>query len=287
MPLESINRLMDDARRQSYAVGYFESWNFESLQGVVDAAEQVRSPVIIGFSGDFLSRRADGIEEDLAMYGAMGKAFAESAKVPCGLVFNECSRDSWVARAITAGFNLVMPADPEAPFEEYEGRVRKLTQAAHARNVAVEADVEDQEGEDDVAYAKRAAGFLKSTGVDLLAISAGNEEIRLSGEAPLDLERVEKVFAATNIPLVLHGGTGIETHSLKGAIRLGVRKVNYGTYIKQRYLPAICKTLISGELNPHALVGDGSATDMMVIGRRAVRDAVLERIELLGSCGKA
>lgn len=287
MSLAPIPQLMDRANQGNYAVGYFESWNFESLQGVVDAAEKARSPIIIGFSGEFLSQRAGGTEEDLVMYGAMGRAFAEAAKVPCGLIFNECSRDSWVARAITAGFNLVMPADPEAPFAEYEERVKKLATVAHECKVAVEADVEDEEGEDSNAYANRAALFVRATRVDLLAISAGNEEVRLSGQAPLDLDRVERVRSKTGIPLVLHGGTGIETDSLKGAIRRGVRKVNYGTYIKQRYLPAIRKTLASSEPNPHALVGDGSETDMMVIGRRAVRDAVLERIDLLGSCGKA
>ena len=91
MPLESIENLMNAAERGNYAVGYFESWNFESLQGVIDAAERVRSPVIIGFSGEFLSQRANGIEEDLAMYGAMGKSFAHAAKIPCGFIFNECA----------------------------------------------------------------------------------------------------------------------------------------------------------------------------------------------------
>ena len=287
MPLEPIKNLMANAKQGLYAVGYFESWNFESLQGVIDAAEQTRSPIIIGFSGEFLSQRKGGSENDLATYGAMGRAFAENARVPCGFIFNECSRDSWVERAITTGFNLVMPADPEAPFEEYQQRVKRLTQTAHDRSVAVEADVEGQEGEDTAAYAERATRFVKATGVDLLAVSVGNEEIRLSGQAPLDLERVERVHAKTDMPLVLHGGTGIETDSLKGAIHLGVRKVNYGTYIKQRYLPVIRTTLASREPNPHALVGDGSETDMMVLGRRAVRDAVLERIDLLGSVGKA
>jgi fructose/tagatose bisphosphate aldolase len=180
-----------------------------------------------------------------------------------------------------------MPADPDAPFKEYEQRVQRLTQAAHDRNVAVEAEFEDEEGENSLAYAERATRFVKATGVDLLAISVGNEEIRLSGQAPLDLERVEWVHAKAGVPLVLHGGTGIETDSLKRAIRLGVRKVNYGTYIKQRYLPVIRRALASSEPNPHALVGDGSETDMMVLGRRAVRDAVLERIDLLGSVGRA
>src|SRR5262245_58732301 len=119
MPLESINRLMRAAERGNYAVGYFESWNLESLQGVIDAAEETRSPIIIGFNGEFLSDRAGATESELALYGSVGKAAAEQATVPCGFIFNECPKDSWVERAITAGFNLVMPADPGATLSDY------------------------------------------------------------------------------------------------------------------------------------------------------------------------
>jgi fructose/tagatose bisphosphate aldolase len=118
-------------------------------------------------------------------------------------------------------------------------------------------------------------------------VSVGNEHIKLSGRAPLDLRRLEAIQQRVHIPLVLHGGTGIEDNSLREAIRLGVRKVNFGTYVKQRYLQAIRRALASEEQNPHALLGNGSETDVMVIGRAAVRDAVLERIETLGCCGKA
>jgi fructose/tagatose bisphosphate aldolase len=89
------------------------------------------------------------------------------------------------------------------------------------------------------------------------------------------------------IPFVLHGGTGIEEDSLKEAIRLGVRKVNYGTYMKQRYLQALRVALANPEPNPHALLGDGGPTDTLVVGRNTVRESVLERIESLGCCGRA
>jgi fructose/tagatose bisphosphate aldolase len=292
MPLESIGRLMQDAQVHRYALGYFESWNFESLQGVIDAVEQTRSPTIIGFSGEFLSQRAGATPEDLTLYAALGLAVAAKAKVPCGLILNECSRDPWVERAISAGFNLVMPADPNAGRDEYRQRVARLTQLAHARNVAVEADVEGEEDQPPAAYAEEAAQFVKATGVDLLAVSIGNEEIKLTGRAALDLERLATVHKRVALPLVLHGGTGIEDTSLEEAIRLGVRKVNYGTYIKQRCLESLRRALSTQALstqeeNPHALLGDGSSTDILVVGRAAICDAVLERIELLGCCGKA
>src|SRR5215467_7270233 len=103
MPLESIDRLMQHAQRNNYAVGYFESWNLDSLQGVIDAAEQTRSPMIIGFNGEFLSQRAGATPDDLSLYGSVGKAIAAAASVPCGFIFNECSKEPWLQRAITAG----------------------------------------------------------------------------------------------------------------------------------------------------------------------------------------
>jgi len=290
MPLEPIDRLMQHARRHDYAVGYFESWNLESLQGVIDAAEEKRSPVIIGFNGEFLSKRANATERDLTMYAAMGRVAADEASVPCGFIFNECSDDAWVERAITAGFNLIMPADPHVKLEDYTRRVTRLTAMAHARGIAVEAEIGELPcGADHGTQSnpKVAAAFVATTGVDLLAVSVGNEHIRLQGRAPLDLTRLEAIHQRVAIPLVLHGGTGIDDDSLQAAIRLGVRKVNYGTYLKQRYLQAIRGALASDGRNPHAFLGDGSETDVMVIGRRVVREAVLERIGLLGCCGKA
>src|SRR5271169_4981619 len=140
MPLEAIGPMMRRALEGGYAVGYFESWNLESLQGVVDAAEQAHSPVILGFNGAFLSspRRA---AERLALYGALGRAAAESSLVPCGLIFNECSRDDWVVAAMAAGFNLVMLADPGATHAELIDRVAALARLAHSRDIAVEAEV--------------------------------------------------------------------------------------------------------------------------------------------------
>ena len=290
MPLEQIGRLMGAAQRGEYAVGYFESWSLESLQGVLDAAEQTRSPIIIGFNGEFLSQRAGATKEDLALYSAMGVAAAAQAKVPCGFIFNECSDDTWVESAITAGFNLVMPADPEASLENYTSRVARITAMAHSNGVAVEAEIDELPCGGHSGAASNpdvAANFVKVTGVDLLAVSVGNEHIKLEGRAPLDLDRLEAIRRKLDIPLVLHGGSGIEDGSLKKAIRLGIRKVNYGTYMKQRYLKAIRAGLANGEQNPHALLGGGSETDTMVVGRNIVRDAVLERIELLGCCGKA
>jgi fructose/tagatose bisphosphate aldolase len=181
-----------------------------------------------------------------------------------------------------------MPADAGAAPGQYTQRVRRLTDLAHQHGVAVEAEIERTPGNDDAVDTPEAAtAFVKATGVDLLAVEVGNEEIKLQGRAPLDVVRLKEIQRAVKIPLVLHGGTGIEDASLRQAIRLGVRKVNYGTYMKQSVLTSLRRALALNNPNPHALLGDGSGTDLVVIVRSVVREAVLERIELLGCCGRA
>lgn len=295
MPLAPIGTLLDRCREGRYAIGYFESWNLESLQGVIDAAEQTRSPVIIGFNGEFLCHSKRVAAERLAVYGALGRAVAEASSVPCGLIFNECPNDQWVMDAAEVGFNLVMPADPHAAYEDYTKRVKRIVEHAHRRRAAVEAelgelpcgsavDAGDRSSQTDP---DQAAAFVQETGVDLLAVSAGNVHILLNGQRDLDLAHLEAIRRKVNVPLVLHGGSGITSDSLTRAIAMGVAKVNYGTYLKQRCLAALQAALATTDKNPHHLLGFGGDADLVVVTQKAVCSAVLERIELLGCCGKA
>jgi fructose/tagatose bisphosphate aldolase len=214
--------------------------------------------------------------------------------VPCGLMFNECPNDAWVRNAVLAGFNLVMPADAAASDKEYARRVAELTEFAHRHGVAVEAEVghlpsgtNGREHGSHLTDPELAARFVQETSVDLLAVSVGNVHVLIKGEQDLDLERLSQICRRVAKPLVLHGGTGIGATSLREAIALGVAKVNYGTYLKQRYLTALRTSVAVKEDNPHELLGIGGDRDVMIAGRVAVRDAVLERIGLLGCCGKA
>ena len=292
MSLWPINDLVQHAREHQYALGYFESWNLESLQGVLDAAEATGSPIIIGFNGEFLSHPKRKLPERIRCYAELGKAGATGASVPCGLIFNECSNDDWVRDAILAGFNLVMPADPAASYDDYRDRVVALTKFAHQNGVAVEAEIGHlpfgaSRNGSSLTDPELVARFVEDTEVDLLAVSVGNVHVMTKGEQSLDLQRLSEISQRVPKPLVLHGGTGINTNSLQEAIRLGVTKVNYGTYLKQRYLQALRVSLAVNLDNPHELLGMGGDADVMIASRLAVRDAVLERIELLGCCGKA
>ena len=295
MSLEPIGELMAHARQNQYCIGYFESWNLESLQGVIDAAEQTRSPIILGFNGEFLSRAERAAAERLALYGALGKAAAESASVPCGLIFNECADDGWIKQAVTSGFNLVMPDDPDAAYEDRLRRVTELTEYAHRHDVAVEAEIGDLPcgasgtiaGQASLTDPAQAQEFAEATGVDVLAVSVGNVHIMVHGQQGLNLDRLAEIHQRVAVPLSLHGGTGIPAESIRRAAALGVRKVAYGTYLKQRYLAAVRQALDNDQIDPHELLGYGGQHDVLVAGRLAVRDAVLERIGMLGCCERA
>jgi ketose-bisphosphate aldolase len=294
MPLEDVRIMARDALERGYAIGYFEAWNLESLQGVLDAAEKTRSPVIVGFNGEFLSNPNRAASERLEVYASMGRAAAGATSVPCALIFNECSRDEWVRQAIDAGFNLVMPITPGEEFESCVLRVARLASVAHDRGAAIEGEIDELpcgDGKTEIkgtlTEPERAAEFVEKTDVDLLAVSVGNVHIRIEGTDELDIERLAAIHRRVDVPLVLHGGSGISRDSLQAATRLGVVKVNYGTYMKQRYLNAVTRAMSNVRSNPHESLGMGDAHDVMVAGRAAVRDAVLERIDWLGCCGKA
>ena len=242
-PCKRSGRWLSAPHESATPSAILRSWSLESLQGVVDAAEESRSPVIIGFNGAFLcgDRRAG---ERLALYAAVGRAAAESSTVPCGLIFNECPRDEWVKSAVEAGFNLVMLADPAAEPAELTARVAAITRFAHALDVAVEGEVGElpcgaTAGAQPAHGGSRtdpalAADFVTATGVDLLAVSVGNVHIKTSGEEGLDLALLEQIRKCVPVPLVLHGGTGISPMvQLREAIALGVAKVNFGTYLKR------------------------------------------------------
>jgi ketose-bisphosphate aldolase len=297
MPLEAAVELLSHACRGHYAVGYFESWDIASLEGVIDAAEQSRSPVIVGFNGEFLSRPDRDPPARLEWYAALGRAAAESASVPCAVMFNECPASDWVERATRLGFNLVMLAAGNADHAELTRRVAELTPVAHGRGVAVEAELGvlpfGVAGHEEVAATltdpDQAAAFVHDTGIDVLAVSTGNVHVLLDGQQSLDLAHLAAIRKKVSVPLALHGGSGIAGESLAEAVAMGVAKVNYGTYLKQRCLATVRRALAEadGNANPHHILGDGGRADLVVAVRRAVRDAVLERIGLLGCCGKA
>jgi ketose-bisphosphate aldolase len=299
MPQVQFAELMAAAEAGKYAVGYFESWNLESLFAVADAAKAMRSPVILGFSGIYLPQSEGGEKERLRVCATLGAALCQSLPVPACLIFNESPHLDWVLEAIRTGFNLVMYTDETLSPREQEHRVRQVVEQARRSSVAVEGEMTALPGVNGVLTAtpgdlrltdpNLAHAFVEATGVDALAVNVGQAHVHGRSQVHLDLRRLEKLERATSVPLVLHGATSVADQDLKEAIQLGVRKINVGSALKKAYFEALretCKS-VDGQYNPYDVLGSGSQVDVLAAGRRAMRAKVELYMRLFGSAGKA
>ena len=296
MALTSMKDMLGRARRGRYALCYFEAWNLESLQAVVEAAEETRSPVLIGFGGGFLMRPERPHPERLEYYGALGLAAARLASVPVALLLNETDSFDQIKKAVDLGFNGVMVEDERLSAAEYHDLVQRVVKWSHRRGVAVEAQfghlpegVSARGHQRGLTDPESASEFAQSTGVDALAVSIGNVHIMARGRAVIDLELLAEIDRQVGLPLVVHGGTGFPRKSVQQAVRYGVAKFNFGTGIKQAYLRALRGSLrkYHEPMSPHPFVGMGGKNDILVAGREAVRREVVKLLQAFGSAGEA
>ena len=295
MPLMPMTQLLSDAKQGGYAVCYCEAWNLESLQGVLEAAEETRSPIIAGFNGGFLMHPGRSRPENLAYYTSMGIAL-RGTSVPVAFLLNETDDLDQIKQGIDMGFNAVMVENERLALDKYRQLVKKVVHMANARNVSVEAQIghlrmgqHDSESEAQFTDPLVAKAFVEETGIDALGVSVGNVHILTTGKASIDLEALRRVHDAVNVPLVIHGGTGFPLEKAKDVLHLGVAKVNFGTALKQAYLAAVREKLAEYRepQNPHPLLGMGGDEDILVAGREAVKLKVKRLIEAFGSRGKA
>jgi len=295
MPIASLHDILRKAREGSYGVPYCESWNLESAQAVLEAAEKVRSPVIVGFNGGFLQHPSRRQPENLAWYAGVHLAL-ESASVPAALLLNESTSVDQIAEGIRLGFNAVMPENEGLSMADYRCRVKDVVALAHANGVWVEAQMgtlpaghgsaDSLHGEMTDPHA--AAAFVAETGVDALGVSIGNVHIMTRGKASPNLDTLRRIREVVDVPLVVHGGTSLTPGSLREMVGLGVAKVNFGTVLKQVYLEAVRERLACYQppMNPHRFLGMGGNEDIMMAGRETVQRKVEELMEICGSTGR-
>jgi len=299
MPLVPFQELLADADRGGYAVGYFESWNMESLQAVADASESTGSPVLLGFSGIFLDHSQRVVKEHLSVYAALGHEVCRRLKTPACLVYNESPHFEKVLEAIELGFGLVMFSDENLSFDQQTERVGEIVSIAHRAGVAVEGEpmvLPGVGGElsiapDDVnlSVPRVARTFVERTGIDALAVNVGQVHLHGRSEVRLDLSRLTELRQVIDVPLVLHGGSSISRADLRAAIGRGVSKINVGSVLKRSYLGALRLALeeLGGNFNPYEVIGSGLDEDVLVKGRLALQKVVEDLMCLFGSAGKA
>jgi len=295
MPVAELTAILAAALRGGYAVGYFESWDQYSLEAAIEAAEALRSPAILGFGAAVCSQEwldGGGIE---ALAG-LARTLAERASVPTAVLFNEARTLAHARRGLAAGCNSVMLDTSHLPWEENVAVTREMADAAHAAGAAVEAELghlptagQPEDGAGTVTDPDSAARFVQATGIDALGVSIGNVHLLSEGEARLDLERLERIRQAAQVPLVLHGGTGIPAAAIGPAIARGVAKVNYGTRLKQEFLAGVREAVgaLPSQFNVHDFVGSRYDTDILLRGKRRAAELIADLIQVYGSAGQA
>jgi len=299
MSIASFKKMMSDAEKGKYAVGYFESWNMESLQAVADAAETTHSPVILGFSGIYLYHPRRVVMEHLSSYAKLGNDVCQQISVPSCLIFNESPNIDHVMQAIDLDFGIVMFADDTLGYEDQIKCVSKVVEKAHELSIAVEGEVSAPPGvdgelssiPDDMNFTdpESARIFVDRTGVDALAVNVGQAHLHGRSEVHLNLPRLMELRDVVPVPLVLHGASSICRADLQEAIRIGVSKINVGSVLKKSYIEAVrCACAgIGKDYNPYEVIGSGMDSDILVAGRLALQKTVEDLMHLFGSSGKA
>ena len=299
MALVPFNDLMAAAEEGRYAVGYFESWNMESLLAIADAAEATRSPVILGFSGIFLPHPDRLVKERLSIYAALGLEICRGLTVPCCLLFNESPNVDWVLESIDLGFNLVMFSDEDLDLDDLASNVGRVVEKAHPRGVAVEVEMTTLAGvSHEIASApteahlddpEAARAFVQRTGADALAVSIGQVHVHGRSQVRLNLSRLAELRGAVHVPLVLHGATSVYPPDIVEAIRLGIRKINVGSVLKRTYFETLrdASDRVGSHYSPYDVIGSGFPSDVLTVARCAMQERVEDLMRLFGSAGRA
>ncbi|CCQ93855.1 Fructose-bisphosphate aldolase [[Clostridium] ultunense Esp] len=276
--------ILQDAHKNNYAVGAFNVNNMEIVQAIIEAAEETNSPVILQASQGGL--KYAGVE----YIAALGKLAAEKAKVPVALHLDHGTDFDQVMLCIRHGFSSVMIDGSRFELEGNIAITKKVIEVAHAVGVSVEAELGKIGGtEDDIVVDERdatftdpkeAKKFVEETNVDYLAIAVGTAHGVYKGEPKLDFERIKTIKEMVNIPLVLHGSSGVPKEAIEKAVSLGINKINIDTDLRMAFSNAIKDFLKENpdNIDPRKILGPA---------KEAMKEVIKEKMELFGSAGRA
>lgn len=279
--LVNMNDVLLPAKKGSYGVGFFNAVNVEMARAIIETAEELRAPVMVGTAEILLPAM------ELARVAEYLIPMAEKASVPVcvhydhGLTFEKCMQ------ALELGFTSIMYDCSTAPYEENIEKVTEMVKICHAMGRTVEGElghVGDNAGagklenpSDYFTDPETAADFVKRTGVDSLAVAVGNAHGDYAFPPKLDFERIRVIAEKTGIPLVLHGGSGLSDTDFKTAVKEGVAKVNIFTDIDKAGKRGIEAGLAAGEKSMMGLIP---------YEIDAMKEVVRDKILLFGSNGK-
>ena len=286
--LVSATEMINKAHEGHYAIGAFNINNLEWTKAILAAAEEAKSPVMLGVS-EGAAKYMCGFKTVAAMVKEIHDAMGIT--VPVALHFDHGSYEGAKA-AIEAGFTSVMFDGSHYAFEENIEKSKEMIALAHSKGLSIECEVGGIGGEEDGVVGMGECAdpdeckTIADLGVDMLAAGIGN----IHGKYPanwkgLSFETLDAIQAKTGVmPLVLHGGTGIPADMIKKAISLGVSKINVNTECQLAFADATRKYIEAGK----DLEGKGfDPRKLLAPGYEAIKATVKEKMELFGSVGKA
>ncbi len=286
--LVSAKEMLQKAKAGHYAVGQFNINNLEWTKSILLTAQELNSPVILGVS--------EGAGKYMAGYKTVvgmveGMLEEQNITVPVAIHLDHGSYEGCL-KCVEAGFSSIMFDGSHYPIDENVAKTTELVKIAHDKGMSIEAEVGSIGGEEDgVVGAGECADpneckAIADLGVDMLAAGIGN----IHGKYPenwagLSFETLDAVQQKTgDMPLVLHGGTGIPEDMIKKAISLGVAKINVNTECQLSFAAATRKYIEAGK----DLEGKGfDPRKLLAPGAEAIKATVKEKMELFGSVGKA
>ncbi|MDY2700246.1 MAG: class II fructose-bisphosphate aldolase [Lachnospiraceae bacterium] len=282
MPLVTSKQMLTDAQKGGYAVGAFNAENMEMVKAIIKAAEELKAPVMIQTTPSTVKYAS------LEMFVAMVAAEARNASVPVCLHLDHGSSFELAVRAVKEGYTSVMIDGSKLPFEENIDVTSRVVSVAHPNGIPVEAELGKVGGKEDdlVAVADtntdpmEAKEFVERTGIDSLAVAIGTAHGFYVGTPVLDKERLSEIRKVVDIPLVLHGASGLSKEDVMDCVKRGICKVNFATELRKAYTDA-GKALL--EAKPETF----DPKKLGEVGMAAVTELVKNRMQVCGCDGKA
>ena len=283
--LVNMNDVLYPAKKGKYAVGLFNAVNLELARGIIAAAESSQSPVIMGTAEVLLPY---GPLEEVSYYLI---PMAKKANVPVVIHLDHGLKKETCLKALELGFSSIMYDCSTDSYEDNVRKVKELADIAHSYGATIEGELghvgdnpDSAEGSSHINPAdfytdpKMAKDFVDKTGVDALAIAVGTAHGAYKLPPKLDFERISEIADKTDVPLVLHGGSGLSDDDFRIAIQRGIAKVNIFTDINKAQVNGMREGMAAGVNNTF---------DLMPYEVRAVQNVVEEKMQLFSSSGHA
>ncbi len=278
--LVTLEEILQEAESKKYGVGLFNMLNLEMARGIIDAAEEVRSPLILGVAEVHLPI----IPFEYACH-IMTK-IANEATVPVCLHFDHGTDYSKILTAIKGGFTSVMYDGSALPYEENIYNTHEVSKVAHALGVSVEAELghvggaeggADDGHEEQYTNVDQVNDFIKRADIDALAVAIGTAHGKYKVKPKLDIGRLADIYEISTKPLVLHGGSGLSDDDFRNTIKNGIRKVN------------ICTEMCIAAHNAYTYSFNNNNTFEIAlqVAKNTVQEVVKEKMRLFGSAGQA